>query len=141
MLADEGGHPVELRAPEAAALVKADGVEPELGQILVAPHADVRRFGPVTGVKKNRYGPRRSTVGMPNDAMARGRRQWPYSETLPAGAEVGPPSESASPPNAQVKLRTNETRASAKRSRSSDRSPASTTVRRRRAVSGCIHRR
>jgi len=31
MLADEGGQPVELRAPEAAALVKADGVEPELG--------------------------------------------------------------------------------------------------------------
>ena len=36
MVADERGHPVELRAPEAAALVEADGIEPELGQVLVA---------------------------------------------------------------------------------------------------------
>ena len=52
MLADEGGHPVELRTPEAAALVEADGVEPELGQVLVALHVDVRRLGPVAGVEE-----------------------------------------------------------------------------------------
>ena|SRR5215207_8432709 len=31
VLADEGGHPVKFRTPEAAALVQADGIEPELG--------------------------------------------------------------------------------------------------------------
>ena len=56
MLADEGGHPVELRTPEAAALVEADGVEPELGQVLVALHVDVRRLGPVTGVEEEPVG-------------------------------------------------------------------------------------
>jgi len=56
VLADEGGYPVELRTPEAAALVESDGVEPELGQVLVALHVDVRRLGPVTGVEEEPVG-------------------------------------------------------------------------------------
>lgn len=56
MLADEGGHPVEFRPPEAAAFVEADGIAPELRQILVALHVDVRRLGPVTGVEEEPVG-------------------------------------------------------------------------------------
>ena len=52
MLADEAGHPVQFCAPEAAALVEAHGVEPELGQVVVALHVDVRRLGPITGEEK-----------------------------------------------------------------------------------------
>ena len=56
MFADERGHPVELRASEAAALVAADGIKPELGEVLVALHVDVRRLGPVTGVEEEPVG-------------------------------------------------------------------------------------
>ena len=51
MIADEPGHPVELRTPEAAALVEADGIEPELGHVLVALHVDVRRLGGAESVR------------------------------------------------------------------------------------------
>ena len=56
MLADERGDPVELRTPEASALVEADRIEPELGKVLVALHVDVRRLGPVTGVEEEPVG-------------------------------------------------------------------------------------
>lgn len=54
VLADEGCHPVEFRPPEAAALVEADGIKPELGQVLVALHVDLRRLGPVAGKEQER---------------------------------------------------------------------------------------
>jgi hypothetical protein len=37
--------------------VEADGVEPELGHVLVALHVDVRRLGPVTGIEEEWYSP------------------------------------------------------------------------------------
>src|SRR5574338_836377 len=56
MLADERGHAVELRTTEAAALMQADGIEPELGHVLVALHVEVRRLGPVAGVEEEPVG-------------------------------------------------------------------------------------
>ena len=56
MVADERGHPVELRTPETAALVEADGFEPEIGQVLVALHVDVRRLRPVAGLEEEPVG-------------------------------------------------------------------------------------
>ena len=56
MLADQRSDPVQLRAPEPAALVEADGVKPEFGQVLIALHVDVRWLGPVTGVEEEPVG-------------------------------------------------------------------------------------
>ena len=56
MLTDEDGHTVEFCAAKATALVEADGFEPELGQVLVPLHVDVRRLGPVIGVEEEPIG-------------------------------------------------------------------------------------
>ena len=83
MLADKRRDPVQLRAPEAAALVEADGVEPELGQVLVALHVDVRRLGPVTGVEEEPVG------ASPEHGRhaERWHREWPGGNARSASAD------------------------------------------------------
>ena len=83
MLADERGHAVQLCAAEAAALVEADGVKPELGQVLVTFHVDVRRLGPVTGVEEKPVG------ASPEHGrhVERWHREWPGGNARSASAD------------------------------------------------------
>jgi hypothetical protein len=51
MLVDQALNPTHLNWPEAAAAVKADRAEPELGSVLVALDVNMRRFVRIARVK------------------------------------------------------------------------------------------
>ena len=86
MFADERGHPVELRASEAAALVEADGIKPELGEVLGALYVDVRRLGPPGHWNRRKTGKGLAGARSASRTMAPGvaRRQCPRGDCRPS---------------------------------------------------------
>jgi len=76
---DQSLDTVKLCPLEAAAALKPDGVEPELGHSVLPLHMGMRWFVPVASIEEERDGRRRAAPHVPLG----------FSETLPAPVDRG----------------------------------------------------
>jgi hypothetical protein len=60
---------VDLDTAEASCTLENDGIDPKLGNLVLALHVNVRRLRSIEGQKKNRYPPTLRTVGIPKSIL------------------------------------------------------------------------
>src|SRR3990172_8580616 len=72
---------VDLDTAEASCTLENDGIEPKLGNLVLALHVNVRRLRSIEGHEEEPISPTRRTVGIPKSIVQVLQRDWGRSRS------------------------------------------------------------